>query len=145
MSGGIAAIIAATSAASSVSIAAAAAAKKRKEEEDMAGYKKNDLDGWEFKFVRAHTNKFRTQEAVRKVCEEETLAGWELVEKFDDQRLRFKRRVERRSSDTLSDIDPYRTTIGFGGGKVTGLVVGVTILLVGVGLLVALYFSRAIG
>jgi hypothetical protein len=53
------------------------------------------------------------------------------VEKFDDQRLRFKRRVERRSSDAHLEIDPYRTSTGFGGGKISALMIGLVLLMIG--------------
>jgi len=117
-------------AAGGAAAAAAAAAAHRKrlqeeEEERMAGYNSNDLDGWEFKIVRANSRRFRTAEAVRQLCDEEAKTGWEMVEKFDDQRIRFKRRVEKRTDDRLSEIDPYRTLVGFSEGKIVLTVLGV--------------------
>ncbi len=120
---------------------AAIAARNRKEEEQMTGYNKGDLEGWEFKIVRSGTNKFRSQEVVRQVCDEEARSGWELVEKFDDARMRFKRRVERRSGDQHAEIDPYRTSVGFG-GKATGAIIGGILALLGLGLLAAFYAAR---
>jgi len=97
-------------------IAAAAAAKRRRllqnEEEQLTVYKDNDMDGWEFKIVRASTRRFKTAEAVRKLCEEEKQAGWEMIEKFDDSRIRFKRRTDRRQNSQTGGIDPYRTQVG---------------------------------
>jgi hypothetical protein len=51
--------------------AAAAAAKRRRmlraEEERMTQYNSQDMDGWEFKIVRATTNKFRNPETLKLV------------------------------------------------------------------------------
>jgi len=116
-------------------LAAAAAAKRRRqeeEEESMVAYNSDDLNGWEFKIVRATFGRFSNYQAVQKVCQEEAEPGWELVEKFDQYRLRFKRRVERRSNDHLARLDPYRTSPGIKwSGTSTALVIGVILLLVG--------------
>ena len=85
---------------------------QQKEEEQMTGYHTDDLEGWEFKIVRAFMRKFRNPETIRKLCEEEAQAGWEMLEKFDDERIRFKRRIEKRSNDQYLKIDPYRTQCG---------------------------------
>ncbi len=106
---------------------AAAAAKKKRmnfEEEKLTKYNNNDLEGWEFKIVRAHTRKFKNDQAVRDICDEEVQAGWELVEKFDDYRLRFKRRTENRNRDQHLQIDAYRTHIGVGEGQIVAIVLG---------------------
>lgn len=114
-----------------VIIAAAAAAEaKRKEEEEMTNYRSDDLDGWEFKIVRSAWGKFNSHEAIREVCRQESEAGWEMLEKFDNHRIRFKRRVERRTADQHLGVDPYRgSTSGKGGGMITGLVLGMVVLL----------------
>jgi hypothetical protein len=108
----------------------------------MTGYSSEDLDGWEFKIVRASTRKFRNAEALRQVCDEEARAGWEMVEKFDDSRIRFKRRAERRADDVHLEIDPYRTQVGLSGNLQELAVVGAVILGIGVlGLLAFLIFG----
>ena len=112
--------------------AAAAAAKRRREEEQMATYNRDDLGGWEFKIMRSALGRFSNQRAIQKVCAEEAQSGWELIEKFDECRLRFKRRVERRSNDHMATLDPYRTSIGFQGGTFAGIFVGVILLLAGI-------------
>ncbi len=130
---GIAAIIAATTAGSTAAIAAAAA-KKRREEEEMSGYKTDDLKGWEFKIVRSNTGKFRNLEAVNRLCQEEAQAGWEMLEKFDDQRIRFKRRTEKRSMDAHLPNDPYRTSVGMSENRGLVMALGLGVLLVGLAL-----------
>ena len=112
---------------------AAAAARRREEEEEeeMTTYDNQDLNGWEFKIVRSAFGRFSNYQAVQKISQEEAESGWELVEKFDNSRLRFKRRVERRSNDHLARLDPYRTSPGFrGSGATTALLIGVILLLV---------------
>jgi hypothetical protein len=112
--------------------AIAAAHRKRvqeEEEERMVSYNSNDLDGWEFKIVRANSRRFRNHAAVKQLCEEEAKAGWEMVEKFDDQRIRFKRRVEKRGDDLHLDIDPYRTLVGISEGQLVVSIFGVIAIL----------------
>ncbi len=130
MSGGnIVPIIASIAGASA---AAAAAKKKREEEERMAKYNTNELEGWEFKIVRANTRKFKKHEMIEKVRLEEAKAGWELLEKFDDYRLRFKRRVEKRAMDKYLEADPYRSQLATSKGSVIAIIAGVLIMLVGI-------------
>jgi hypothetical protein len=103
-------------------IAAAAAAKKKREqmrlqaeEEDMTKYTQEDLkNDWEFKIVRSDAGAFRKPEVLKELIDEEARAGWTMVEKFDDHRIRFKRPSKARARDNLlpKDIDPYRTQYG---------------------------------
>jgi hypothetical protein len=70
--------------------------------------------GWEFKIVRASRDLFRNPVIFKHLCEEEALAGWILLEKLDDRRVRFKRPIALRDciqAEALS-IDPYRTQFG---------------------------------
>lgn len=107
---------------SAATTAAVAAAQKKRaqeqhEEETLTKYSADDLDGWEFKIVRSNTGKFKSYEYVQQVIKEEAQNGWEMVEKFDDGRIRFKRKTSRRSMDQHAQIDPYRTTVGMGQGS----------------------------
>src|SRR6185436_14243961 len=112
--------------ASAGAAAAAAAARLRalhEEEERLTAYSPDDLaKGWEFKIVRANTAAFRKPEVMRQVCDEEARSGWELVEKFDDTRLRFKRQASARNIPSPAGLDPYRTTYGISQGKLTAIV-----------------------
>ena len=117
-------------------IAASQAARRRKqeqEEERMTRYRDEELDGeWEFKIVRSEFPVFRNRNRLAQVVEEEALAGWQMLEKLDDSRIRFKRHVSNRRRDDMlpQQVDPYRTQIsGFGGPAVViGLVVGLLLL-----------------
>jgi hypothetical protein len=61
-----------------------------------------------------------------------------MVEKFDNQRIRFKRRIDRRSMDQHATIDPYRTTIGISEGQTVLLVLGILALVGGIVALIAM-------
>jgi hypothetical protein len=72
------------------------------------------LVGWEFKIVRSHRDIFRDSAVLQRLCEEESHAGWILLEKLDDRRIRFKRPIALREiikSDMMA-IDPYRSYYG---------------------------------
>ncbi len=100
-----------SAAAGAAAAAAAAQARIREEEEHtLTTYDNRDLDGWEFKIVRSATR--IKGDRFKQLCNEEALSGWELVEKFDDYRIRFKRRVECRHNDSSRELDPYRTQFG---------------------------------
>ena len=97
--------------------AAAAAARRRREEEEelMTPYSREELENdWEFKIIRSQTGAFRKQEALQKLMEEEAQAGWQLVEKFDNSRARFKRPRSARQRDAQlpAGVDPYRVHYG---------------------------------
>ena len=122
-----------------IAAAAAAARKARKEEDELTKYNSDDLDGWEFKIMRSAWGKYDSHEGVQEACRQEAEAGWELLEKFDKHRLRFKRRVERRTADQHLTVDPYRQSASSdsGSGMTVALVLGIALLLAG-GLFMAL-------
>ena len=79
----------------------------------MTPYSDDDpLTNWEFKIIRSGIGSFGHSDKLRKALEEEARAGWELVEKFDDKRVRLRRPVAARKDDRALDFDPYRTWIG---------------------------------
>lgn len=123
--------------------AVAAAAKKKRqqqEEEEMTKYTKDELNNdWEFKIVKSASGQFNKREAVEQVRAEESIAGWVMVEKFDEYRIRFKRpaSAQRNDYNLPPGIDPYRTTYGISEGAlvvtilgIVGGVVGLIVLLV---------------
>jgi hypothetical protein len=114
-------------------VAAHYAAEQKKqhnlEEEAMTRYTPEDLNGdWEFKIIRSITSAFKRPDVLQDVLEEERLGGWELVEKFDDGRLRLKRPKSARQDDPMlpAGYDPYRTQYGISeGGLALWIVVSV--------------------
>jgi hypothetical protein len=94
--------------------AAEAARRRQQEEEAMAVYSPGDLQDWEFKIVRTARALFAKPEELNKLIQEEARAGWVMLEKFDDHRIRFKRPIRAREDDRLlpPGVDPYRTQVG---------------------------------
>ena len=86
------------------------------EEENLTRYESNTSSdqpkGWEFKILRTSSGGFRSRKVLNKVCAEEAQAGWILLEKLDDRRLRFRRPITARDRDQQTSIDPYRTRYG---------------------------------
>ena len=117
---------------------AAAEATRRQEEEEMTSYSETDLsEGWEFKILRSNMNAFRKPDNLKTYLEEEGRAGWILVEKFDDNRLRLKSPASARRGDAALNFDPYRTQVGLSDtrmilvilGIVFGVIIGLLVLL----------------
>ena len=126
--------------------AAVVAARRAKEEEQMTTYAGNDLEGWEFKIVRSNFGSFSKTETIQRVCREEAESGWELVEKFDQYRLRFKRRIEHRSKDNSARLDPYRTSPGSGVmGQKLAMIFGLILVAAGVIAYILLQSGRGSG
>ncbi len=69
---------------------------------------------WEYKIVRAYSDLFRNSANFIQLCEEEAQAGWILLEKLDDRRVRFKRSVAMREQVDVTQLsfDPYRCYYG---------------------------------
>jgi hypothetical protein len=70
--------------------------------------------GWEFKIVRASRDLFRNPVILQQLCKEEAIAGWILLEKLDDRRVRFKRLIALRNVLNPENLphDPYRSHYG---------------------------------
>jgi hypothetical protein len=68
-------------------------------------------DRWEYKIVRAPNGEFGQRDHLRALLEQEGRAGWQMLEKYDDWQVRFRRpRSARRWDGNLPpEIDPYRT------------------------------------
>jgi len=133
-------------------VVAAAAAKKRRqrllaEEENVTSYTPDDLkNDWEFKIVRSDSGAFRKPEVLEKLVEEEAQAGWVMLEKLDDSRIRFKRPHSARAGDDFlpEGVDPYRTRYGVPSTRYAAAV-GVLIGLVALGLAVAYLVAGGTG
>ena len=91
---------------------------------------------WEFKIVRANRPVFRNPQTLYRLLAEEARAGWTMVEKFDNSRIRFKRPQEARLHDPSlpPGVDPYRVHYGLPPGLFAALLV-VTILVVTFGIM----------
>lgn len=126
----------------SATVAAAVALQRMiEEEEEMTKYTNADLDGWEFKILRSASGAFNSAQEFNKALQEESVHGWELVEKFDNYRIRLKRRVETRTRiNTNSAIEPYRTSYGITDGRIAVYVIlGIVLCFVLAGILISLF------
>ena len=118
---------------SSATIAAAAEQARRRlwqEEEELTPYSERDLsEDWEFKIVRSGSAAFRKPEEFAKLLEQEARFGWVLLEKLDDGRVRFKRRVGSGSRLPLGEHegDPYRSVYGMVQSRQAAIIVLVAI------------------
>jgi hypothetical protein len=111
-----------------------AAKQKKQEEEEMTNYSEQELQqDWEFKILRSATGAFSKREKIDQVAAEESVAGWVLVEKFDDNRLRFKRPASAKRNDfnLPPNINPYRTTIGMSEAGLAFTIMGIMALVGG--------------
>ena len=127
--------------------AAAAAARRRMEEEEeqMTPYSRDELENdWEFKIIRSQTGVFRNQATLQKLMEEEARAGWQLVEKFDNSRVRFKRPRSARQRDAQlpAGVDPYRVHYGISEGAFVAVILVVIFGMLGLGMLMAYLFGN---
>ena len=124
----------------STAAAAAVAAQRRREEEEehMTPYTPRDLaENWEFKILRSATGAFKDPAVMQRYLAEEAQAGWTLVEKFDNSRVRLKRPAKARELDGKLRIDPYRTYAGISDVQIALMVAGAAIGFVLILLLVA--------
>ena len=139
-----------------VAISAGAAASRRRrmlqeqEEVEMTPYTREDLDDdWEFKIVRSGTGAFRKRERLERLIEEEARAGWVMLEKLDDYRIRFKRPRRARAQDDYlpPDVDPYRAYYGGSSSRTAVImlvVVGLILFILALaGLLVFMMAARS--
>lgn len=110
----------------SAGAAGAAAARRRQEhEEEEAALMNTDPSGnFEYKIVRSITKAFKNPTFFQQTLQEEAQAGWQLVEKLDDGRVRLRRTIEWRTKDGQLNQDPYRTQIGMGEMKMVFVILG---------------------
>ena len=125
--------------------AAAAAARRRRQEEEevMTPYSPRDLaEDWEFKILHSATSLFKNPAALQRILAEEAQAGWKLVEKFDNARIRLKRPASARENDHRCSFDPYRISVGLSEGGVAALVAGGIAGAIALGLLIIILVTR---
>lgn len=66
----------------------------------------------EYKIVQANTPLFSNTEKMNAILAEEAPAGWQLVEKMDNYKLRLRRDISARDNDSNLSFDPYRCQVG---------------------------------
>lgn len=96
-------------------------------------------DDWEFKILRSTSSAFRHRHNMEQALREEADAGWVLLEKLDNSRLRLKRPRSSSSRNGNGAIDPYRSYYGLGPG--TTALVATTIAIAAIFGLLALVIT----
>jgi hypothetical protein len=66
------------------------------------------------------------------VLQEESRAGWTLVEKLDDNRIRLKRLASARDGDVGLPFDAHRTWVGMRPPNIAILVLSLALAIAGV-------------
>jgi hypothetical protein len=97
----------------------------------MTSYR--ELEDWEFKIMRSAIGAFKDPRVFQSTVQQESLGGWELMEKFDDERVRFRRPVSARNNDATlpRGYDPYRTQVGISEGALVLYIIFGILLVVG--------------
>ncbi|MFZ1110374.1 MAG: hypothetical protein WAN43_18755 [Rhodomicrobium sp.] len=93
---------------------------------------KDEAAGWEFKILRTAAAWFGDPQRFKAILHEEARAGWVLLEKFDDNRVRLKRLASARQQDSSLGFDPYRSFVGPNQALAVARVVGFAVLLAAV-------------
>ena len=66
----------------------------------------------EYKVVQSTTPHFAKPGNLKAVLDAEAQSGWQLVEKFDNYKIRLQRDISHRTGDASRDVDAYRTQVG---------------------------------
>jgi hypothetical protein len=118
---------------SGAAAAAEAERRRKQEEEEMTAPYGDESAQYEYKIIRSATGGFKNPAWFKTILEEEARAGWELLEKFDDSRVRLRRDVKWRERDATLSQDPYRIRVGVSEGVVVvwillGMLIGIPAL-----------------
>jgi hypothetical protein len=91
----------------------------------------------EYKTVQAQTPLFADSKKMHDILEEEAKAGWQLLWKEDNYKIKLQREISHRENDKILDFDAYRSTVG-----VSSVItyVGTALLTLGI-VSVILYFA----
>jgi hypothetical protein len=66
----------------------------------------------EYKVITSQTPLFADTSKMHEVLEQEAKAGWRLLEKQDNFRIKLQRDISLRENDKNLEIDAYRTAVG---------------------------------
>ena len=66
----------------------------------------------EYKVITSQTPMFSDTAKMQEVLDQEARAGWQLLEKQDNYKIRLQREISHRENDKTLDADAYRTTVG---------------------------------
>ncbi len=81
----------------------------------------------EYKVVQSTTPLFAKRQNIEAIMAEEARAGWQLVEKFDNYKLRLQRDISHRANDKDLPFDAYRSQVGVSNVITYGLAAAITL------------------
>ncbi|HDZ09349.1 hypothetical protein [Pseudohongiella sp.] len=84
----------------------------------------------EYKIVQSTTPHFAKSGNLKAVLDEEAQSGWQLVEKFDNYKIRLQRDISHRTGDATRTVDAYRTQVGLSNFVTYGTATFVTLAVV---------------
>ncbi|MFN3162427.1 MAG: hypothetical protein ACE37N_02860 [Pseudohongiellaceae bacterium] len=93
----------------------------------------------EYKVIQSQTPLFADTAKMHEVLAQEARAGWELLEKEDNYRIKVQRDIAHRDNDSKLDFDAYRTSVGVPSLVTYGATALITIAIVSVILYFALW------
>ena len=93
----------------------------------------------EYKVIQAQTPLFASTPKMHEILDEEAAAGWRLLEKEDNYRIKLQREISHRENDKNLSIDAYRTSVGVSSVVTYGATAAVTIAIVSIILYLALW------
>jgi len=96
----------------------------------------------EYKVIQAQTPLFADSKKMHEILEEEAKAGWRLLEKEDNYKIRLQRDISSRANDQSLDFDAYRSTVGVSSVVTYGATAAITIAIVSVILYFALWTNQ---
>lgn len=81
----------------------------------------------EFKVLHSTTPMFANAKKIEEVMAQEAQAGWQLLEKLDNYKLRLQRNISHRSKDQNLGFDAYRSQVGVNNMIVYSITAAVTL------------------
>lgn len=93
----------------------------------------------EYKVITSQTPMFADTSKMHEVLEQETKAGWRLLEKQDNYRIRLQRDISERENDGSLGFDAYRSTVGVSSTVTYGATAIFTLAVVSIILYLALW------
>ena len=93
----------------------------------------------EYKVIQSQTPLFADTAKMHEILAQEAKAGWELLEKEDNYRIKVQRDTKHRENDKNLDIDAYRSSVGVPSLVTYGATALVTIGIVSIILYFALW------
>lgn len=96
----------------------------------------------EYKVIQSQTPLFADTTRMHEVLAQEEKAGWQLLEKEDNYKIRLQRNISFRANDKNLDFDAYRSTVGVSPVVTYGMTAVITVAVVSLILYLALWSSN---